>query len=207
MCISYYFRRSRYLVFLCTNFRALKIRFVINIHVICRIHNSPPKNYILKTAEFSSHTHTLFLNNHFIEWHPITLGLPDRHVPFRTSDWIFLRTASQFLIHLPSSIMKLTQSDRHTRIRINPWWGGTSNAVLKRTNMTALSTPLTVPNSVLHASALMKLDWVCSVQTEMGNYMTNENVCWKPRTLLVVICQLHKYVSNCAYRDYVFHKF
>ena len=93
----------------------------------------------------------------------------------------------------------------HTCIRVNPRWGGTINAVLKQTNMTKLGTPLTVPNSVLHASALMKLDWVCSVQTEMGNYMTNENVCWKPRTLLVVICQLHKYVSNCAYREYVFH--
>ena len=121
--------------------------------------------------------------------------------------WLEIFTHGVTIPVSSSSIMKLTQSDRHTCIRVNPRWGGTSNVVLKLINVTELSLPLTAPNSVLHASPLVKLDWVCSVQTEVGNYMTNENVCWKPRTLLVTICQLYKYVSSCDYREYVFHKF
>jgi hypothetical protein len=121
--------------------------------------------------------------------------------------WLEIFTHGVTIPDSSSLIMKLTQSDRHARIRVNPRWDGASNVVLKLINMTELSIHLTAPNSVLHASALVKLDWVCSVQTEMGNYMTNENACWKPRTLLVIICQLHRYVSSCACRENVFHKF
>jgi hypothetical protein len=129
-----------------------------------RIFNSPLKNYILRQLN-SVHTNThCFLittscNNYQLRCVSRIIICSLQNFRLEIFKHCFIIPVSTSLINYETHPKRQT----HTCVRVNQRWGGATNVVLKLINMTELSIPLTAPESVVHASALLKLHRVCSV--------------------------------------------